>query len=814
MVQPLFQTTLLGHAVDSWLPPKTPADEQANEWRLSRMQRRLLSETPWVRVVDAPTGSGKSYAFQKAVLPERGGPGARGGHVLFVAPTRRLTENLAASLKEGLVVETAHRAEELGLNKDQHRLAVEKAVMVWNGQQVIDGARHGRTAWRKRQFGSMENCLGLGRTVFTVLEIVRDMLFPTRLVAGEGDNRGSVWLSRFKHVVFDEFHTLGPDGLALALVVVAMAQAMNRREHARFLERQAKGGEDTRGPSYTYLTFLSATPVDVLKFLEAGLGPDSSAVVPGEMGDEDPSRSSRLVRLRETDHGDGVCLVSEPLIHSDGEEWPATSLWATQNRYRALHGDVVLEGFEAESLGDLVEHCIDDVVADLQECRQVVCLWDSKAQLIIEKDDLEKLVRAAWRAAGETRQLEFLEVHAAADRRRGEDVRSGRLEAADVILGTASVEAGITFRGNRLLIMEPGFTLLNMVQRLGRCARGISNGQPTRGRVVVRLDPDGAWKNGYRAWLPAAINAMMSLPPFVRIDSFLSELRRAVWPADSGGLYQQEGLDQRAQARASLFWAGCWLAFERNGRHRSEEWMGHPPARVRYAKAQLGKLEGLMRRPKMTRRNGGPVSTQMLLSGEYMALKEWLAIWRQESQALRDIAPTVWVLDTDRLSRSWRAQPFDLAWLARFTTVLESGEACSVDEARQLLPCEDWNDGDIFIRLPVGQEMEVLPKDRRKNRRTSPPGQDFLLPLGGTRWLDGSGLAARHSSEQLDRLADDAESRLRFLVALSPSQRKEGEGLVFALRGLARLVASTGRAVPAKINIDAATSEWLDSLVI
>ncbi len=795
MVVPVFRTKILGHAVDSWLPPENDQDIQANDWKLSRMQRRLLSDTPWVRVVDAPTGSGKSFAFQKAVLS-----GTAGGRrdVLFVAPTRRLTENLAASLQEGLLKETAAAARERGMTDAQHRLAVEQSVLVWNGQQAIPNAPQGRTVWRKRQLSSVAGPFNLGRTVFTVLEIVRDMLFPTRLVAGEGDNRGSVWLSRFKHVVFDEFHTLGPDGLALALVMVAMVQALNRREQAR---AAVKGRE----PRYTYLTFLSATPVDVLAFLEKGLGTDPSEKNPSEQ-----SCSPRLVRLPETSQGDGVCLIGEPLIHSNGSDWPSSEGWPTQNRYRALHGDVVLEGVEADGIEALVDDHLEEIVNELRSRRQVVCLWDSKAQLMVEKESIRRSIENAWRAAGETRAPVFLEVHAAADRRRGEGESPGELSKADVVLGTASVEAGVTFRENRLLIMEPGFTLLNLVQRMGRCARGMSNGQPTQGRVVIRLEPEGAWRNDHRSWLAAAVGEMAGMPDAVCIDALLSNLRRAVWPGENDGLYQQDGLDQKAQARAGLFWAGCWLAFERHGRQRSAEWMGEPPPRVRWVKAQLEELETLLRRPRFARRNGGPVSASLLSAAEDAALKAWLARWRQESQALRDIAPALWVLDTEKGSNFWRAQPFDLAWLARFTTVLEDGEACSVDEARALLPSEDWNEGDVFIRLPPGKTLEVLPKERRKGRKAVPPGRNFLMPLAEICWLNNSE-AVRKSASQIQKLAETADSKLDRVV---PAMRSDGERLVKGLQGLSRLVASTGRAVPDKTNLDTATSAWCESLVI
>ena len=54
---------------------------------LSPMQERLLRSDKFVRLVSAPTGSGKSYAFMRAVLDEN-------ARVLFIVPTKRLLQNL------------------------------------------------------------------------------------------------------------------------------------------------------------------------------------------------------------------------------------------------------------------------------------------------------------------------------------------------------------------------------------------------------------------------------------------------------------------------------------------------------------------------------------------------------------------------------------------------------------------------------------------------------------------------------------------------------------------------------------------------
>ena len=60
---------------------------------LSPMQERVLCSKRFVRLVSAPTGAGKSYAFMRAVLEEE-------AQVLFIVPTKRLLQNLVEGAQE------------------------------------------------------------------------------------------------------------------------------------------------------------------------------------------------------------------------------------------------------------------------------------------------------------------------------------------------------------------------------------------------------------------------------------------------------------------------------------------------------------------------------------------------------------------------------------------------------------------------------------------------------------------------------------------------------------------------------------------
>src|SRR3954469_11923017 len=65
---------------------------------LCDLQHATLHHEHPRRIFSAPTGAGKSYAFQRGVVRD-------GRRVLFIVPTRRLAENLAAAMRRDLTAE-------------------------------------------------------------------------------------------------------------------------------------------------------------------------------------------------------------------------------------------------------------------------------------------------------------------------------------------------------------------------------------------------------------------------------------------------------------------------------------------------------------------------------------------------------------------------------------------------------------------------------------------------------------------------------------------------------------------------------------
>ncbi len=199
---------------------------------LSPMQERLLRSDKFVRLVSAPTGSGKSYAFMRAVLD-------KGAHVLFIVPTKRLLQNLINDAREQAQEQLRAR----GWGDSQVKAWIDEQIVEWSGNQESDGTES-LAATRVRQFLNGDVLSG-GRVIFAIPEVVVTMISGIR-ITGASTVNPFTYLRYFDHIVFDEFHTIDDRSFGLACLFSLMAVA----------ERRGK------------VSLLSATPVDVTKVLE------------------------------------------------------------------------------------------------------------------------------------------------------------------------------------------------------------------------------------------------------------------------------------------------------------------------------------------------------------------------------------------------------------------------------------------------------------------------------------------------------------------------------------------------------------------
>lgn len=208
---------------------------------LSPMQSGLMTHPAPVRIVSAPTGAGKSYAFKQAMLQDE--------RVLFVVPTRRLAQNLVAGLLEDLV-------EQDGWSEAQ---AAAKVTM-WSSDATRTLLAAGEThigARRCREIYELDMTRKGGEMIVAIPEVVAGLLLRPRLDAGLSSTGILDVAECFDHVVFDEFHTISPRGFGLAAVCALLA--------AEWPGARMK------------VSFLSATPLEIAPVLEKlGVPPEKT----------------------------------------------------------------------------------------------------------------------------------------------------------------------------------------------------------------------------------------------------------------------------------------------------------------------------------------------------------------------------------------------------------------------------------------------------------------------------------------------------------------------------------------------------------
>ena len=142
---------------------------------LSPMQERLLRSERFVRLVSAPTGSGKSWAFMRAVLEE-------GAQVLFIVPTKRLLQNLIEGAREQVHERLIGR----GLNQKQRAAWIDERIIEWSGAQTSDDGEH-LDAARVRQLLAGGGHSG-GQIIFAIPEVVVRMISGIRIAGASSVN--------------------------------------------------------------------------------------------------------------------------------------------------------------------------------------------------------------------------------------------------------------------------------------------------------------------------------------------------------------------------------------------------------------------------------------------------------------------------------------------------------------------------------------------------------------------------------------------------------------------------------------------------
>ncbi|HYN77548.1 MAG TPA: DEAD/DEAH box helicase family protein, partial [Lamprocystis sp. (in: g-proteobacteria)] len=217
---------------------------------LSPLQRALLDDRSRVRIASAPTGAGKSYAFQVAMR-------RHGQRILFIVPTRRLTQNLAASLVKDLI-------DDAGWSEAR----AQGRVAIWSSEQTAALKAAGESSVsgvRVRQMQALQLGSTDGEMIFAVPEVVSALLVRRRLEPGQAGEGVFDLLDHFDHIVFDEFHSIEARGFGLAALLALLVTAP--------LEQRSGFGR-------ARISFLSATPLDLRPtLLEVGVPEDRMVVL-------------------------------------------------------------------------------------------------------------------------------------------------------------------------------------------------------------------------------------------------------------------------------------------------------------------------------------------------------------------------------------------------------------------------------------------------------------------------------------------------------------------------------------------------------
>jgi ATP-dependent helicase YprA (DUF1998 family) len=549
---------------------------------LSPLQQQLLDEPRKVRIVDAPTGAGKTYAFQKALL--------QGSRILFIVPTRRLAQNIAASVISDLI------------KAGWSSTLAEQKLAVWSSDQTAilreQGIEHIR-GLRVRQIQQLSPRLqGESEMIVAVPEVLSQLLLrgkveqpQTGLDKGQSGFSVLDVLEYFDHIVFDEFHTIEARGFGLAALFAKLASVTTE--------------VNTVGYGRAKISLLSATPLAIQSTLLA-LG-----VPEGEIAE-----------------------IGETLTDNPND--------------RALHGDVRLVLENSASMPALVANYLAPIQQAVEQGQQVVLIYNALADLRRDLPQLMQQFKSANIATEQVLVINSIDDSANQHQARA-GYRSGRKQDPDqfaILIATASVEMGITFRAANLMLMETGFAPMNFLQRYGRAAR-----RGADGLVVLRLDQAllerQSWLRALVDWVNTRENQTVSILELSQVLSLEAQQQFQAADSTSSALYFGS-LPQHANYSSGLYWQ-LLMRHPSTSKHRQIHLRQHQPNSSKWAYSQLKQLEPLLQDSLYTK-----------------AATQWQTLLFMQAAQLRNIGKRVVVIEGDG-----RQLQVDRVWLERETDIIQ-----------------------------------------------------------------------------------------------------------------------------------------------
>ncbi|MEN8128903.1 MAG: DEAD/DEAH box helicase [Pseudomonadota bacterium] len=571
---------------------------------LSSLQQALMEEPKRVRIVDAPTGAGKTYAFQQALLQDK--------RILFIVPTRRLAQNVAASLINDLV-KTANWKSEVAERKVQIWSSDQTAVLREQGVENIRG-------YRVRQMQELDGTRSGGEMIVAVPEVVSQLLHRRYLDKGQSGFSVFDVLDDFDHIVFDEFHTIEARGFGLAALFAKLASVPTETGSV--------------GYGIAKVSLLSATPLDVKPVLfKLGV------------------LESQIAELHEQ-------------ITQEG---------------RPLHGDVQLVLESLPSMPAVLQQHIARVRDEVLQNRQIVIIYNTLADLKRDLPTLVQYLKGAGIPASKVLVINSID-DSGDNTQSGYGFHVGRKQNPDdfsVLIATASVEIGVTFRAANVMLMEPGFAPMNFLQRYGRAAR-----RGEDGAVIVRTDSTledrHPWLRELCVWIVENANRQVSIMELSRV---LSQSVQAQFREGDDTLYFGS-LPQQAAYTSGLYWQAL-LHHNSSKKHRGKHLLRHQPASSKHLYVLLKQFATLEEDAYY----------------HNTALK-WRELLFAQALNLRDIGTRVRVIEGDG-----RSLLVDRVWLERETNVMN------------LLPLQTAANGEEYFQLQGELDDELLNDRNRASRR-------------------------------------------------------------------------------------------------
>ena len=427
--------------------------------------------------------------------------------------------------------------------------------------------------------------------VVAVPEVISMLLHREYLSKGQAGYSVFDLVSDFDHIVFDEFHTIEASSFGLSALFAKLVSVTTEA-----------GGV---GYGSAKVSFLSATPLSIKPALEK-LG------IPNEQ----------------------MAELTEQLVEVG----------------RPLHGDVALSLHKTDSMITLLEDHIDTVSKEFAGNRQVVIIYNALGDLLRDLPFIKSVLQQA--NLDPQKVLVINSISDSGNNHQGsQGFHSGRLQNPDnfnLLIATASVEIGVTFREANIMLMEPGFAPMNFLQRYGRAAR-----RGKDGCVMVRVDDKlhnrFPWLRSLSTWMDEHSGQSVSIQALSQCLSAEAQQRFAESddPTEGEDTAYFGTLSGHAVYASGLYWQ-VMVQHKSNKGFRSQHLRTHQPKSSAHVYALLKQFDAL-------------------LDDDYyqQSAQRWKDHFLTQALVLRDIGSRVKIIEADG-----RIIQADRVWLARETNIL------------------------------------------------------------------------------------------------------------------------------------------------